>query len=95
MHNVIIGIGLDGSPDPQAFATGVRGIIVGHGELVAEIQGVSADEEWGSEPAVWFAANFHNVQALTLAKYSLKSLATEHKQDAIAWTVGTTELVEA
>jgi hypothetical protein len=91
--DAIIAIGQNGSHDPESFATGVRGIIIGHGQLNAEMTGTSTDEIWGSEPAIWFAATFRNLQAYTLAKYSIKSLAAEHNQDAVAFTVGTTEVM--
>jgi hypothetical protein len=90
--DAIIAIGHDGSHDSQAFATGVKGIVTGHGTLNASITGPSWSPDWGEEWATWFAASFETPQAFTLAKHSILSLAEVHNQEAVAFTVGATEV---
>lgn len=92
--DVIVAIGHDGSPDPEGFKTGVRGIIVAYGELAAEINGSSADEIGGTEPATWFACSFPNLSNYTLARQSILNIAAMHGQDAVAFTTGEVDVAE-
>lgn len=88
--DVIVAIGHDkAGPD---FAEQVRQVIERLGTLNATIGGVSSDPTWGVEEATWFAASFDWFPSYTEARERILAIAAAHNQDAVAFTIGTTEV---
>jgi len=92
--NVIIGIGYNGSQDPAGFRDQVAKVITRLGTLHADIEGRSSSEPWGAEPGTWFAAEFEDHGAYFEARARILAVGAAHGQDAVAFTVGTTDVAD-
>lgn len=90
--NVIIAIGHDGAG--QDFAAQVQQVIERKGTLNALVSGSSWSPEWGSEDATWFAATFRDFDTYVEARARILAIGGSHSQDAIAFTVGDTDVAE-
>lgn len=90
--DVIIGLGYDGSPNSDDFKGKVMGIIDRFGTLNAEIVGMSRSPEWGAEEGCWFAASFADLDTFSEAQERILVVGSAHNQDAIAFTIGFTEV---
>lgn len=88
--DVIIAIGHDGATD--TFGSQVRKVIDRLGTLNAIVSGASWSPEWGTEDATWFAATFPTFPAYAEARARILAVGGANGQDAIAFTVGTTEV---
>lgn len=64
------------------------------GTVNAKIAGFSEGGEWGAEPGLWIAATIPAANVYYLEGY-LKGAAGAFHQDAIAFTTGTTEILDA
>lgn len=90
--DVIIAIGHDGAgPD---FSEQVRQVIARFGILNAVVSGPSWSPEWGTEDATWFAATFPYWSTFIEARARILAIGGANGQDAIAFTVGDTDVAE-
>ena len=92
--DVIIGLGFEGSSNPAGFRDLVRRVVTRLGVVNAEIGGVSVSSQWGAEEGVWFAATFPDFATYVEARERILAIGAVHRQDAIAFTVGNTDVAE-
>ena len=98
--NAIIGIGRNVGNEPmdyerwRNFRISIRSVVERNGgKMIADVVGQSYSEGWGFEEAAWFAFDASNLN-LGQLRQDLSALADQYGQDAIALTVGATDLVE-
>lgn len=91
--DVIIGTA-DADPDISAYLASmvVRTIALNGGAVNARLDGLSSDEAWGTEHATWIAASFETTEAYERSRETILDVAGSYGQDAVAFTVGTTEI---
>lgn len=90
--DVIIAIGHDNAG--VDFAEQVRQVIARFGKLHAVVSGTSWSPRWGDENATWFAAGFPSFDRYVEARARILAVAATHNQDAVAFTVGTTDVAD-
>lgn len=90
--DVIIAIGYDGADSPLGFLGAVSSIIRRLGTLNASINGQSHSPGWGTEDATWLAASFPDFDTYAEARARILAVGAVENQDAIAFTVGTTDV---
>lgn len=101
--DVVIGIGRGRPQDDNyiadvtrwhAFRGDVHGIAREWGTVNATNHGETFSQGWGTEQGFWVAATIP-ADTLPTLRSALRHLATYWRQDAVALTVGATELVSA
>lgn len=90
--DVIIAIGHDGAA--ETFGTEVQKVIERLGTVNAVVSGPSWSPGWGEEDATWYAATFPSFERYTEARGRILAIAGWHAQDAVAFTIGTTDVAE-
>lgn len=90
--DVIIAIGHDNAG--VDFSPQVRAVIDRLGTLKAVVSGTSWSPEWGDENATWFAVTFGTYDRYVSARERILAVAAVHHQDAVAFTVGTTDVAD-
>jgi len=90
--DTVIAIGHENAgPD---FAPHVRAVIDRFGTLNAVVSGTSWSPEWGDENATWFAVTFAGFEDYVEARARILAIAAANNQDAVAFTIGDTDVAE-
>lgn len=105
--NIIIHIGTDGADEPGALVhQAIMAVLnnIPNARIAARIDGTGRSGRWGAEPSTWVAFEVPGVEVDDLDTYVQQTLAAKadlarvakvHNQDAIAFTHGSTSMVEA
>ncbi len=90
---VVIGVGRNVGPAPMdlhawgCFRAEVRACLT---DLAADVHGWTTESDWGREESYWVAGQ---AASLPLLRVRLREMAGQYGQEAIALTVGTTQLL--
>jgi hypothetical protein len=86
--NIVVAIGYDGCPDPDAFCKEVINEIENvDGKIAARVSGESTSVQWGEEMATWIAAEIPSHRLLGMG-VGLRAVAKKYNQESIAITHG-------